>query len=73
MVFLRPVVIRTQEAANALSMDRYDQIRALQRDNQPNPNFMTRVNEAPVVSPQRPASAPTPGGETSTLAPAKKD
>jgi len=73
MVFLRPVVIRTQEAANAISMDRYDQIRALQKDNQPNPNFMTRVNEAPVIPPQRPASAPPPGGDTSTLAPAKKD
>lgn len=73
MVFLRPVVIRTQEAANAISMDRYDQIRALQKDNQPSPNFMTRVNEAPVIPPQRPASAPPPGAETSTLAPAKKD
>ncbi|GAB4562792.1 MAG: type II secretion system secretin GspD [Rhizobacter sp.] len=73
MVFLRPVVIRTQEAANAISMDRYDQIRALQKDNQPNPNFMTRVNEAPIIPPQRPASAPPPGGDTSTLAPAKKD
>jgi general secretion pathway protein D len=59
MVFLRPVIIRTQEAANALSMDRYEQIRAMQKDNQPSPNFVTRVNEAPVLPPQRAPSAPS--------------
>jgi general secretion pathway protein D len=31
MVFLRPIVIRTQEDSNALSMDRYDLIRAQQQ------------------------------------------
>ena len=61
MVFLRPVVIRTQEAATAISLDRYDQIRAMQKDNQPSPNFVTRVNESPILPPQRPASAPDMG------------
>ncbi len=49
MVFLRPVVIRTQEAANALSMDRYDVIRATQQDNQPKKGFLNPINEAPVA------------------------
>jgi general secretion pathway protein D len=58
MVFLRPVVIRTQEAATALTLDRYELIRAMQKDGQPSPNFVTRVNEAPVLPPQRaPAAA----------------
>jgi general secretion pathway protein D len=60
MVFLRPVVIRTQEAATALSLDRYDQIRAMQKDNQPSPNFVTRVNESPILPPRPPALAPAP-------------
>ncbi|MES2890295.1 MAG: type II secretion system secretin GspD [Pseudomonadota bacterium] len=55
MVFLRPVVIRTQEAADALTMDRYDMIRATQQDSQPRRNLLMpeSTNESPVL-PERP-------------------
>ena len=59
MVFLRPVVIRTQDAANAITMDRYDVIRAKQQDSQPTPSRVLGINEAPVL-PERPASASIP-------------
>ncbi|HEX3139219.1 MAG TPA: type II secretion system secretin GspD, partial [Rhizobacter sp.] len=60
MVFLRPVVIRTQDAANSLSLDRYDQIRAMQNNGQLNPNFFTRINEAPLLAPPASASGIAP-------------
>jgi general secretion pathway protein D len=59
MVFLRPVVIRTQEAANSLTIDRYDIIRAKQQDVQPKPSAVIPINEAPVL-PERPAIRPGP-------------
>ncbi len=62
MVFLRPVVIRTQEAANALSMDRYDVIRSTQQGNQPTKSFLSPINDAPVL--------PTLGNEKSVTIPA---
>ncbi len=60
MVFLRPVVVRSAEDANKLSLDRYDIIRAQQRDEQPRPSVALPINESPVLPPlpQRPASAP---------------
>jgi len=59
MVFLRPVVIRTQQAADALTLDRYDAIRALQRDTQPTPSVVLPINQAPVLPPLRdPAAGP---------------
>jgi general secretion pathway protein D len=59
MVFLRPVVMRGPEDANKLSLDRYDLIRAQQKDSQPVPSFVLPINESPVLPPQRaPASAP---------------
>jgi general secretion pathway protein D len=65
MVFLKPVVIRSQQAANDLTSDRYESIRALQQNSQPETNRLLRVNEAPVIpslpaapgAPQAPASA----------------
>jgi general secretion pathway protein D len=59
MVFLRPVVIRTQEAATALTLDRYDAIRALQKDVQPERSRVLPINEAPVIPPLRPPPATT--------------
>ncbi len=62
MVFLRPVVLRDQQAANDLTLDRYDSIRALQRDSQPDASRVMQINDAPVIPPLRPegaASAPT--------------
>ena len=67
MVFLRPVVIRTQQAADAITLDRYDAIRAQQKESQPTPSLTVPINEAPVLPPLRapmdstlPNSAPKP-------------
>jgi general secretion pathway protein D len=50
MVFLRPMVIRTQEDSNALSMDRYDLIRAQQQSvGQPRQSGLMPINGAPVA------------------------
>jgi general secretion pathway protein D len=54
MVFLRPVVMRDAESANQLSLDRYELIRAQQKDAQPTPSVMLPINESPVVPPLRP-------------------
>jgi general secretion pathway protein D len=60
MVFLRPVVMRTADDANKLSLDRYDLMRASQKDAQPSPHLLIPINDSPVVPPLRaePASAP---------------
>jgi general secretion pathway protein D len=57
MVFLRPVVMRTQDAATRLSLDRYDMIRNLQTETQPEPRMLVPVNSAPML-PSAPTSAP---------------
>ncbi|MGD9773493.1 type II secretion system secretin GspD [Diaphorobacter sp.] len=60
MVFLRPLVIRDSATSDALMVDRYEAIRALQQSNQPEPSMVMRaVSDAPVLPPL-PASAPTP-------------
>ena len=52
MVFLRPVVVRDAAASDALMIDRYDAIRALQYSAQPAPNLvMGSVNGAPLLPP----------------------
>jgi len=48
MVFLRPVVIRNQQAASSLTLDRYDVIRAQQQELQPRGNILQPIREAPV-------------------------
>ena len=71
MVFLRPVVMRDGDAANRISLDRYDMIRAMQQNAQPNQSVLLPINESPVVAPARrveesaPLSAPpsSPGTE----------
>lgn len=57
MIFLRPVVLRTPENAAALTMDRYDAIRAYQQDAQPKSNLVLPDTGAPLL-PEKPASAP---------------
>lgn len=57
MVFLRPVVMRTQEAANSISMDRYELIRGLQNETQPQQRVLVPVNQAPVL-PSNPSGQP---------------
>jgi general secretion pathway protein D len=59
MVFLRPVVVRDAASADALSMNRYDQIRGNQIDVQPKQSKAVPINEGPVlpvlISPSQPA------------------
>ena len=55
MVFLKPVVIRTQQAATDITLDRYDSIRALQKEAQPEPSRVMPINDSPVLPPLRPA------------------
>jgi general secretion pathway protein D len=57
MVFLRPVIVRDGRSVDALTMDRYESIRALQKDGQPTPSWVVPVNEAPVLPPQAPAAS----------------
>jgi len=74
MVFLRPVVLRTAASAEQLTLDRYEQIRALQKDSQPAPSVTVPVNEAPVLPPMRapsPAPAPAPSPAPSPAPPAQ--
>nr|WP_316643539.1 type II secretion system secretin GspD [uncultured Roseateles sp.] len=66
MVFLRPVVMRTQQSADELTLSRYESIRALQQTNQPQPSRLLPINESPVL-PQAPGTAPA------TTAPAKRE
>ena len=64
MVFLRPVVLRDGASTDKLSLDRYDLIRAQQKDAQPPQSVVVPVNNAPIMPPLRadpatvPASAP---------------
>ena len=52
MVFLRPVVVRDAAASDALMIDRYDAIRALQHSAQPASSaVMGAVNGAPLLPP----------------------
>jgi general secretion pathway protein D len=78
LVFLRPVVMRTQADASALTLDRYEAIRALQQGSQPRPSSVMDINESPVLpeagrtvpssparaaEPTRPGTAPIPASE----------
>ncbi|MBW8462370.1 type II secretion system secretin GspD [Acidovorax sp.] len=52
MIFLRPIVVRDNATNDALVVDRYDAIRALQQNTQPAPSLMMgTVSGAPVLPP----------------------
>ena len=53
MVFLRPIVVRDLNDSHALSMDRYDMMRATQINTQPNPGLIQPL-QAPVLPAIRP-------------------
>ena len=60
-VFLRPVVVRDNATSDALMLDRYEAIRALQQATQPQSSvMMNSINGAPVLPalPQRAEPAP---------------
>jgi general secretion pathway protein D len=51
MVFLRPVVMRNQDAANALTLDRYEFMRQRQINSTPQASAVMGINEVPVMDP----------------------
>ncbi|WP_293662552.1 type II secretion system secretin GspD [Rhodoferax sp. OV413] len=55
MVFLRPMVVRDAAATQALSNERYEQMRGAQQLGQPEPSSLVPVNEAPVLPLLKPA------------------
>ena len=57
LVFLRPVVLRDAQAANSLTLDRYEAIRAEQQAAQPEPSRVMTVNDGPLL-PAPPPRAP---------------
>jgi general secretion pathway protein D len=66
MVFLRPMVLRTQADSNALTLDRYDLIRAQQGTvGQPRQSIVMPINEAPIAPSmqQLPPGSPLQRGE----------
>ena len=70
MVFLRPVVMRDVDSATKLSLDRYDLIRARQKDAQPVPSAILPINDSPLlppayVPPFAPAPVPAPAAASS--------
>ena len=72
MVFLRPVVLRDAPAGDRLSLDRYDLIRAQQKDAQPVPHPMLPLKDTPVLPPLRPGlqtPAQAPAAPVTTPAP----
>ena len=78
MVFLRPVVMRDADTANRLSLDRYEQMRGFQKDQQPPNSFLVPINDSPVIPPMRrvddagqPLAAPqsSPGTATNIVKP----
>lgn len=72
MVFLRPVVVRNEQQTGALAQDRYDLMRGLQQQAQPEPSRLLGINESAIlpanlqqglrgaVQPTVDATAPTP-------------
>jgi general secretion pathway protein D len=60
MVFMRPMVVRDAQQTQSLSLDRYELMRAGQKELQPVSSGVLGINEAPVMPPQTPASSATP-------------
>ena len=64
MVFLRPVVVRDNATSDALMMDRYEAIRALQQATQPKSSvMMNSVTGAPVLPALLPRTEPAPSAQ----------
>jgi general secretion pathway protein D len=57
MVFLRPVVMRNADSANQLTLDRYESIRSVQQNSQPQKSMILPDTGAPVL-PEPKTSAP---------------
>ena len=59
MVFLRPVVIRDGASSDSLSLDRYESMRAVQKDSLSTPNALVPVDGGAVLPPLRSLAPPT--------------
>jgi general secretion pathway protein D len=53
LVFLRPIVIRTAEDGNRLTVDRYDLIRGQQKEVQPKSHLFLGAGQAPILPEQQ--------------------
>ncbi len=51
MVFLRPIVMRTQDAGNAITLDRYEYMRDRQVESTPDKSSLLPINEVPMLDP----------------------
>ncbi|WP_334154985.1 type II secretion system secretin GspD, partial [Tepidimonas sp.] len=60
MVFLRPVVVRDARAGDALALDRYQWMRGVQEQAQPEPSRLHPVQDAPLLPPAWPGAAVPP-------------
>lgn len=58
MLFLRPVVLRTPQAAEAMMIDRYDAIRAVQQGIQREPTALLPVENSLVLPERQPGQLP---------------
>jgi general secretion pathway protein D len=77
MVFLRPVVVRNEDQAQSIVTNRYDYMRQLQQENQPEQRFGLPNMEAPVLPSRRPAdpskpSSPTQSSDAINLTPSSR-
>lgn len=69
MVFLRPVVVRSKEQNNSISMDRYEYMRALGVATQPKDDTILLQNLGAPVLPPLTNGQPPAGGDMATLPP----
>jgi len=79
MIFLRPVVVRDENATSVLAYDRYDALRSMQARTQPNSDqiFLGNVPAAPLLDPMQPpvsrATIAAPSASANANAAAAKD
>jgi len=69
MVFLRPVVVRSKEQNNSISMDRYEYMRALGVATQPKDDTILLQNLGAPILPPLTNGQPPAGGDMATLPP----
>lgn len=62
MVFLRPVVVRSKDASNSITMDRYEYMRAAGAAGQPESSALLRDLGSPVLPPLTGGQPPAGGG-----------
>jgi general secretion pathway protein D len=70
LVFLRPVVLRDAQSARALTLDRYEAIRAEQQAAQPASNRLMPVDAGPLLPPMPQPGQAVPAVRIPSVAPA---